>query len=536
MNKIFFALIIATTVILTGCKNEDDKTVDLAGITLSQNSVYLKPGDKVTLSVTFFPSDASNQSIDWTTSDPTVATVTDGVVTAVGAGYATITATSKADNSYVQTCTVGVMSNDVKTVSGAVEGTWQMGTTINVTDNIYVPAGKTLTIEEGVEIIFNIKTPAIEFCIEGNIYCQGSDTYPVLFSVDPTKRVPADNAYNGFWGGITLGNTCDEALFDHAVIEYAGGNSVTGARSLSYGYKLSAGDPECAITGGKLGGRYVITNSILRYMVDNAFYMWGGNYIIANNLIAGNGKIGGDAIAPKSGCVVDACYNVIFAPNTNGLKLSSSGEGATAPQGIQHAYNNTIINAGWRRNGDKGGSIYIEKNVLASVFNNLMVNCKFRVQTPTWNNPNPSNGADQASIIDYNFYASGSQQSTFAQDNPNFMTSYAGYTSNNANYWFDGQLGTPKVDEHAIVCASAGDAATDPKFVNYGFNSVPLGEFVYNDAWDFHVQAGSPALAGAQSNFTGNWTGKFTTAGLAVGGKEYKSPAPSARFGALGTN
>ena len=75
----------------------------------------------------------------------------------------------------------------------------------------------------------------------------------------------------------------------------------------------------------------------------------------------------------------------MFSPNTNGLKLSSSGQSETRKQAKIQAYNNTIINAGWRRDGEKGGCVYAEKNVLANVFNNLMVNCKFRAQTPSYN-------------------------------------------------------------------------------------------------------------------------------------------------------
>ena len=61
----------------------------------------------------------------------------------------------------------------------------------------------------------------------------------------------------------------------------------------------------------------------------------------------------------KAGCKVDAAYNLMFAPNTNGFKLSSSGQNDEAgrKQALIRAYNNTIVNAGWRRDGVKGGSV-----------------------------------------------------------------------------------------------------------------------------------------------------------------------------------
>jgi hypothetical protein len=264
----------------------------------------------------------------------------------------------------------------------------------------------------------------------------------------------------------------------------------------------------------------------------------GGQGIIANNIFIANGQTGGEAINLKAGTKVDAAFNLIFSPNTNGLKLSSSGQDDAAGRGqaLIRAFNNTIINAGWRRNGIKGGSAYIEKGALVSVFNNLMVNCKFMAMTPKFDQPSPTAGADNNSVIDYNFYASGSQLSTLAQDNPGTLTSYMGYVSTQAAYWHDGRNATPKVDFHSIVSASAGESAKDPKFVNYGFSTVDLSSYTYDNTWNFHVQAASPVLTGAYTSFMGAYAPYYGTTGLTVNGVEYKTPVPAARFGAFGTN
>jgi hypothetical protein len=156
--------------------------------------------------------------------------------------------------------------------------------------------------------------------------------------------------------------------------------------------------------------------------------------------------------------------------------------------------------------------------------------------TPKFDQPDPSNGADNNSIIDYNFYASGSKESTLAQDNPNTLTSYMGYVSNQSNYWHDGRNGTPVVDLHSLVSASAGDIAKDPLFVNYGFNTVELNSYTFVSSWDFHVQAGSPVFSGANTSFTDAYAPYWSVSGITVNGIEYKTPAPAARFGAFGTN
>ena len=76
-------------------------------ITLNESSLSLITGSTSTLSVTYNPSDANKDTeITWETSNEAVATVAGGVVTAVGSGTATITATTANDVS--TTCTVTV--------------------------------------------------------------------------------------------------------------------------------------------------------------------------------------------------------------------------------------------------------------------------------------------------------------------------------------------------------------------------------------------------------------------------------------------
>lgn len=78
------------------------------GIAMNKTAANVKIGKTETLSVTFTPSNTTNKTITWTTSDPAVATVAGGVVTAVAAGTATITATSA--NSKTATCTITVIT------------------------------------------------------------------------------------------------------------------------------------------------------------------------------------------------------------------------------------------------------------------------------------------------------------------------------------------------------------------------------------------------------------------------------------------
>ena len=66
--------------------------VAVESITLNETSVDLVTGVTVTLKATVKPDNATDPAVSWSSSDDKVATVKDGVVTATGAGEATITA------------------------------------------------------------------------------------------------------------------------------------------------------------------------------------------------------------------------------------------------------------------------------------------------------------------------------------------------------------------------------------------------------------------------------------------------------------
>lgn len=422
----------------------------------------------------------------------------------------------------------------VENVAGEVSGVWEKNSVVKISGHITVPEGKTLVVEEGVKVIFSsngvgVSHTPIEFIVDGNLYTQGTKENPVLFSVDESERTES-NAFAGLWGGIVATDKCAEMVIDNTIIEYTGGAVLKDSPSAIRGIYEAGEDFDPQITTKNVNGKYVVTNSVLRYGASDAIYMMGGSGIIANNIFAGNGYDGGEAVNVKAGCKVDVAQNIMYSPNTNGLKLSSSGQnddGGRA-QALIRAYNNTIINAGWRRDGVKGGCIYVEKNALVSVFNNMLVNCKFKAMTPSWEIPNnPEEGYADASVIDYNFYVAGSPESTLDQDVADGTTnSYFGYTLENEKY-------SPNVDLHSLVSASAGDTNTDPKFVNFPYNTNELTGYIYDENWDFHVAADSPALQGAYSGNDEKMQPYFG-GGLTVNGKTYSSPAPQAWFGAFG--
>ena len=83
------------------------KVYPVTSVTLNQTSATLTEGETLTLSATVNPETATNKNVTWSTSDPSVATVDNGVVTAIKAGTATITVTTE-DGGKTATCTVTV--------------------------------------------------------------------------------------------------------------------------------------------------------------------------------------------------------------------------------------------------------------------------------------------------------------------------------------------------------------------------------------------------------------------------------------------
>lgn len=111
-------------------------TVKVTGITLNKTTASVVKGKTVALTATVTPDTATDKTIKWTTSNKNVATVsTDGVVTAVAAGTAIITATAADDSGVKATCKITVTNPVIKVTR----------VTLNKT-TASVVKGKTLTL------------------------------------------------------------------------------------------------------------------------------------------------------------------------------------------------------------------------------------------------------------------------------------------------------------------------------------------------------------------------------------------------------
>lgn len=93
-------------------KDGDAVVIHPMGIKLDKTLVDAVTGEEVTLTATVLPADATETNVTWSTSDATIATVSEGVVTTKKAGTVTITATSEPGSdgttTYSASCTITI--------------------------------------------------------------------------------------------------------------------------------------------------------------------------------------------------------------------------------------------------------------------------------------------------------------------------------------------------------------------------------------------------------------------------------------------
>lgn len=151
-------------------------TVAVTGVTLDKSTASVTVGATTTLTESVLPSNASNKSVTWSTSDSSVATVSGGVVTGVAAGSATITVTT-VDGGYTDTCTV--------TVNSSGGATWE-------------------TIFDSNDVYVSTASPNYIYIPDFNTPIEADTVYRVTW--DGGTYTCTSQPYGNAWDGYALGN------------------------------------------------------------------------------------------------------------------------------------------------------------------------------------------------------------------------------------------------------------------------------------------------------------------------------------------
>ncbi|MGN0824327.1 MAG: Ig-like domain-containing protein [Candidatus Coproplasma sp.] len=132
------------TVADTGCnltaltvKISSPEPVNVESVELDKTTSALKVGETETLTATVTPANADNTNVIWSSSDETIASVVNGVVTAKKAGTVTITVTAVSDTTKSATCTYTITNVAPTSIElNRTEATIAVGETVNLSATV----------------------------------------------------------------------------------------------------------------------------------------------------------------------------------------------------------------------------------------------------------------------------------------------------------------------------------------------------------------------------------------------------------------
>lgn len=201
-------------------ENQQGATIGVTGVSLNHNALTLNVGDTNTLTATISPSNATNQSVIWSTNNSSVATVSNGVVTAVSTGSAIITVAT-VDGNYTATCSITVSDR-----------------TISVT---------------GV----SLSTHSVEMSSIG-------ETYTINYTISPTNATNKNITWSSSAPTVAT-------IEDYLITAKGDGTAIISIRTVDGGYSDT-----CTVTvdtSAVVAGSYITDESENRLMAEDGFYL-----------------------------------------------------------------------------------------------------------------------------------------------------------------------------------------------------------------------------------------------------------------------
>ena len=149
-----------------------DGTVELQSLTLKSDMEILTKGSKTTIYAVYNPSNVTDKVLYWTSSNPKVATVSEGNVVAVGNGVATITAKSR-DGGKIATCQI-IVVNPNTSMNEITLKTTETAMKKGENETIYVTYNP---VNASDKVIYWVSSnPNVATVVEGNVKAIGTGT------------------------------------------------------------------------------------------------------------------------------------------------------------------------------------------------------------------------------------------------------------------------------------------------------------------------------------------------------------------------
>lgn len=181
--------------------------VPVTGLSLSQTTLNLATiGEMKSLSCTILPTNASNQNLVWSSSSAQVATVANGVITAVGNGTATITVRS-VDGNFTAACnvTVNVATQIEFTVGDSVKGLRRINDQIIFYVNGATFADIHYRLNNGPQLNIAMTSSGGSNFIHSITGLKAGDILDYSFTYNPGNGA-LDTSYYQYIHGITTGS------------------------------------------------------------------------------------------------------------------------------------------------------------------------------------------------------------------------------------------------------------------------------------------------------------------------------------------
>ena len=203
-NNLLKSLLLAIAMLMglsVNAQSSESEDIKVQNLTYIPGTSDLTIGESVQIGIIIFPSDATNQTLSWSSSDESVANVANGKVTAIGLGTAKITATTTDGSNLSITITISVIDADI--ISNGIN--------YNITSNI---EPYTVEVIEGnytgdIVIPESIEKDGITYTVT-SIKSYAFSNSQITSVIIPNSIVIIDNGvFNGcyFLNSVSLPNT-----------------------------------------------------------------------------------------------------------------------------------------------------------------------------------------------------------------------------------------------------------------------------------------------------------------------------------------